>query len=536
MKLFEAYGEIVLRGMDKVNAGIKNFERQGAAVAKRLNEIGSKVQEVGGNLTAGLTVPITALGAALAGISIQTVNYIGELEQAGRQIGVTARELQGLHIAFRGAVPADEVTEAFGRLMVGIRQYIADGTGDLQDFFDNVARRYGITARQMQEMAPADAMELFLRTNQRASNGLIQFGARLDQLGPGMRELGRIWREEGPGSFGRRLEGAEDAPDRISENLMRLRDRWVSASRDMGAEITGLRNNVAEAFLPVMIRLTELFESRALPLLERGVEFLSALSERFLALDEGTQAWALGLGGIVAILGPILVVVGAVIKVISPLIALFASLSGAAVRLVAALNPITRVIAVGVLAFKAGEIAMDYFWAAIGRLAAAIAPTIRDWLVSFGEFASGLADWGRSAYEGFVGWIQRLPEAVLGILTRLVDRAVGLARSMAEGITSVLSGLYDVVVGNSIIPDLADDVVNELDGMASKSIAETSRMARGMEEAMPREGLNLDENGMPPGASRSGGVVVDLSHSVFRDDRDLLDRMRTHGADPLGVF
>jgi hypothetical protein len=127
----------------------------------------------------------------------------------------------------------------------------------------------------------------------------------------------------------------------------------------------------------------------------------------------------------------------------------------------------------------------------------------------------------------------------MGFVRSMVSGVLGWIGDMADGIVSRLNRLYDIVVGNSIIPDLARDVVSSVAGMADGSINETERMARGMDRAMPRDGL--DPNSSPVraasgGAGSFGSTTIDMRNSIIRDDRDMLERMRQRGLVPQGVF
>lgn len=567
MRLFRAFGEIAIEGLDSVNKKLAAFERVGFAIAERLNEIGEKAQEAGMRLSEGLTSPLAAAAGAVFLLNGRIAENYESLREASRQMGLTTRDLQALRLGFEGVLNADETDTLLGTLNSGINDFIATGGGALQTFFNDIARRYGVTAEQMARETPVEQLELLFRSVRRSSTSFEDFRAKLGAIGPEFAAMASEYWANGAGVFRDMAEQGANAPEAMSENLMRMLDQWEETSDRIGGSLQRLNNQFTEATMPVQTRLAELFETRVIPILERVIEYVDRAAQWFLNLDAGTQEVVAGVGILLGALGPALVIFGAIVKAvgvvvsaISAIAPLFAALAGPVGVAVAAffaakmlfeqfpglldaiVNAISWVAEAARNDFNRIVDAINWVIEGVKSAAQWIADaipaafdavdnfflnTLPRWLSMFGEWASDVV-------SDVLDFFSRLPAAIAAVFADMGRRALARIREMASGIGDTLAALYNRVVGNSIIPDMASEVVDELDGMADGSIAATVRMNSGMVEAMPREGL--DANYSTATGTGSGNTTIDLRYSIFRDDNDMLQRMRVAGAEPIGAY
>lgn len=567
MRLFRAFGEIAIEGLDSVNKKLAAFERVGFAIAERLNEIGERAKQAGSRLTEGLTAPLAAAAGAVFLLNGRIADNYESLREASRQMGLTTRDLQALRLGFDSVLNADETDTLLGTLNSGINDFIATGGGALQTFFNDIARRYGVTAQQMARETPVEQLELLFRSVRRSSNSFEDFRAKLGAIGPEFAAMASEYWANGAGVFRDMAEQGANAPEAMSENLMRMLDQWEETSDRIGGSLQRLNNQFTEATMPVQIQLAELFESRVIPVLERVIEYVDQAAQWFLSLDAGTQEVIAGVAVLVGALGPVLVILGAIIAA-----------GGVVVSAIAALAPVFLALAgpvgVAIAAFVAAKMLFERFPGLLDAIVGAF-----DWVsdaatATFGAIGDGIewlvdgvknaaqwiseaipaafdavdnfflntlprwlgmfGEWASDVVSDIIGFFSRLPEAIGAVFADLGRRALARIREMASGIGDTLAALYNRVVGNSIIPDMASEVVDELEGMADGSIAATVRMNSGMTEAMPREGL--DANYSTATGTGSGNTTIDLRYSIFRDDNDMLQRMRVAGAEPIGAY
>tara|TARA_B110000503_G_scaffold7990_1_gene10890 strand:- start:12245 stop:13981 length:1737 start_codon:yes stop_codon:yes gene_type:complete len=113
----------------------------------------------------------------------------------------------------------------------------------------------------------------------------------------------------------------------------------------------------------------------------------------------------------------------------------------------------------------------------LGFVAAAIKPVIE--LVAGGltkvfQILGGVVEGVVNFFKGAVEVMQAiadkityLKDAVTGAFGSVKDGAVNMAKGAYDGVTGWFGKMYDEVVGNSIIPDMAKGVLGEFDGMGT---------------------------------------------------------------------
>ena len=138
-----------------------------------------------------------------------------------------------------------------------------------------------------------------------------------------------------------------------------------------------------------------------------------------------------------------------------------------------ALEPVFKLI---------GTIITDILWPALklvidvlGAIATAITPVIE--LVAGGltkvfEILGGVVEGVVNFFKGAVEVMQKiadkityLKDAVTGAFGSVKDGALAMGKGAYDGVTGWFGKMYDEVVGNSIIPDMADGVLGEFEGM-----------------------------------------------------------------------
>jgi len=627
MRLFTAFGEVAFRGMDTVARGLRQFEAVGRQVQESLDRIGSSAEYAGRTLSGSITAPILAAATAASALSLRTIGLVRDLRNTARALNLTASELQRLRLGLRGVLDEAQVDGLFGNLNRGINEFVATGAGQFADFFENIGRRYGITAERMARATPTEQLETMFRAVMRSSRSFEHFRAQLQALGPEYAAMAQEYWDHGNEMFDRVEARAAEHPAAVSENLIQLSEEWDRRWGQMAGVATGWSNRISETTIPVMITLLDLFEQRGIPVIEKLIGYVEQMSEWFLSMDSETQAWTISVVGLVAVVGPLLVILGGLISVIGiavgalvkigsgflrlggvfvaaagylrPLVVAIASGMGTIAGLVAraVLTVTSLVLSVGSVfaraipfvvsfiarftpigaAFAAGYAAGLLLVEAVRRLidiGLQVGPAIigagQSVLSFFSKMASEIGSlvsgWASSAMVGatqmarsiwnavsglpsqflalgarvgqaMIDGLSILPSVVMGIISHMAESVTARVRQLASDIGSTLQRLYDRVVGNSIIPDMASEVVDEIGSMADGSIRETRRMRSGMIQQMPER-----PDFRPPASSASGGqpaggsVVFDLRHAIFRDDRDMVNRARLSGALPTGVF
>jgi hypothetical protein len=242
------------------------------------------------------------------------------------------------------------------------------------------------------------------------------------------------------------------------------------------------------------------------------------------------------------VFGPILSVVGRVIGMFGSLISLVARFSGIfKVLRLAVLVPlipiIAKVTAVGLAlwaAWEAGKAIINWLIRnipEIGRFLSNLLPSFDQVMSAFSSMWSGLKSILGSIVSGFAEAWEMVKQATIG---RVMD--------MVDTVTDAIRSMWQTLTGNSIIPRMADEAIAEFNRMGDSSEQEGERMRRGMVDAMDGAEMSAARarGSDPMGGNARGGdggrTSIDLSHSTFQNEADMLDRLRQHGADVSGAF
>jgi phage-related protein len=125
----------------------------------------------------------------------------------------------------------------------------------------------------------------------------------------------------------------------------------------------------------------------------------------------------------------------------------------------------------------------------------------------------------------------------------MVMDVVNDVKNMAQNVVNSIKSMYNAVVGNSIVPDMVNGVLDEFNNMTDGAVRDTQNLVKGVNSELaglpsqvnPEVNMNGAGGGRAAG-SGGGQTVVDMRHAVIRDDKDMLDRMRRSGLDMTGAF
>lgn len=144
------------------------------------------------------------------------------------------------------------------------------------------------------------------------------------------------------------------------------------------------------------------------------------------------------------------------------------------------------------------------------------------------EGARAVASFASASLSSMSQWGSGMRSAVEGVASYVTQRLQAMAQQAAR----LFQQLRQRVVGNSIVPDMVDQIADEMDRMVDVGVGG----AAGMYDAMTSAPAMAPMAAAQAGSATAGGVHVDMRHAIFRDDRDMLDRLARSGTDMTGAF
>lgn len=515
---FDAYGEVRIDGVQDAKSSL-------AALQDRMGSLGSAAQSLGGKLSKWVSAPMAgAVGGALAFVNSQA-QAADAIEDATAATGMSADEIQRWRQeADMAGVQSQAMEQAAGRLNRRMDQ-IREGTSRAGEAFQQL----GIDMDAFDAANMDGRMRMVMRAlsdiddqAQRVEIGEQLFGRRFEQIAPMLRQTGD------------EMEATLDGHEPIFDEEQRANlDEFRRAMVELGHEIRRVGVEVAGDLADPLRDFARWLSRDGVGTLRRFGQTIGAVVSAFGALPGPVQGVIAVLGGLLAAAGPLLMSFALLPAAIGGITTAFATLTPMVGAAVAAITPFIPLVA-GVAAAVTAAIVIFRNWEniieALGDAWGWLRERISDaweWIRGIpGRIADPFAAMASDVMGVWRGWISDMRDAI-------VDFVLWLPRKIREGVDNAIRAFRDLartVVGNSIIPDMVDDVGGEMTRMSEDMMGESARASRGVSGNL--DSITPERAGMRGGSG--GGTqkqTIDMRHSVIRDEKDLVKRARMAGAE-----
>ena len=415
-----------------------DFKRSVEAQNQRLADMGSKMQTLGGGavafgaaLTAGLTVPITALGYA-------AVNSAADLESL--QMGLTA--VMGSSAAAKAEMVAlQEVAKLPG---LGLKEAM-QGSINLQAAGLSAETARGALTAFGNALATvgkgkAELDGVITALSQIQSKGKVS-AEEINQIAERVPQIRKVMLEAFGTAQGQEIEKLGISTEKFIEGVIAQLGKLPPVATSAKGSFENLSDTIELALKPV--------GDAILPILIQGIErvtpIINNLSAAFSAMSPTMQTVTIAVGAFLAALGPIVAAIGAAVIAAGALAASIAALGGIA-------------------AIKAAMLAALPIIAKVALVVAALAAAFALVYTAYKKNFAGLGDLIDSAMARVVGVFNDAKSAVLSFWEENGDRiklfisnlmgaikyVIGVFepgfRVAFTALAEVVGGVFDVVV------------------------------------------------------------------------------------------
>jgi len=235
-----------------------------------------------------------------------------------------------------------------------------------------------------------------------------------------------------------------------------------------------------------------------LPTIKEVVKIVSGFVERLNKMDEGTKRAIITVGTIVAALGPLLFIGGKILTAIPLLVAGIKAVGVALMFLNA--NPIALII-LGVAALATGIYLLIKNWDEVSAFLISAGKKVLEWfkenwdkilIILTGPLGLAVVliikhwDEIKAAFQAAYDFIVKIVTRIKEELTQRLAAVVEPVKQVAEGIKGAFSWLKDQLVGNSVIPDMVDSILEHMDRLRKGLDVsyEVERLARTAADAL----------------------------------------------------
>lgn len=279
-----ATATVTLSLIDKVTGPIKRLGARLSGLGKKLglDRVGKQAASVGRGFqslavgigrSTGRLAAFTALAggvgggtiAALFGMAKGTATLGKEIERLSQVAGVTPDIFQRWAFAAKTVgIEQDKIADILKDVGDKVGDYLQNEGGPLKDFFDNVAKKAGVTKKSFKGLSSSEALQLYVRSLEKANLSQAEMTFYMEALANDATLLLPLLRGNASelkrlgivaGKTGNILgQSALDASGKFLENLQALM-----------ARISGLRNYIAVQLIPTfdsfVVKLTELYDA-----------------------------------------------------------------------------------------------------------------------------------------------------------------------------------------------------------------------------------------------------------------------------------
>lgn len=302
-------------GALRVTLGLDSTQfRRGAAA------VGSMAGNLRDTLM-GISAGVAAVGGAALLLVQQTAQAAGEVERQARLANTSAEEFQRMAAAAASVgIQQDKLSDILKDVNDRVGDFLSTGGGEMADFFENVAPKVGVTADMFRDLSGADALQLYVDTLQRAGLSQAEMTFYMEAMANDATALIPLL-ANGGAELDRLGDAAAGTGAIMSDDLIGSSAAFREQMRLLGQNITGTKNEIAEALMPVMTSLVEAINTSVIPVVRDVIGVVGEWIVAFQGLPAPVQE---AVGAVVAVIGvggPLLVALGAVKMAFTALVA-----------------------------------------------------------------------------------------------------------------------------------------------------------------------------------------------------------------------
>lgn len=239
-----------------------SFERDGGKTARqfeqRMQSMQASARRAGTAIGLAISAGVTAGGAAMVQWTRQVADLGVEYDKLGKLSGTTSEQFQRMAAgANTVGMSHEKLADIFKDVQDKIGDYVQTGGGALADFFDNIAKRTGVTAEQMRKLSGPDALGLYFKSLERANLSQTELTFYMEAIASDASALIPLLRNNSAG-FQQWGNAAQAAGAIIDGKTNKATERLRKVTLEADLAFKGLKISVAEEIIPALSDLSEL--------------------------------------------------------------------------------------------------------------------------------------------------------------------------------------------------------------------------------------------------------------------------------------
>ena len=247
------------RDVDRGKKSLDKFTDSAKKTGDSVGELRDTVNTAGKAVVAfGVTS-----AAALTALSVSAANSALEITNLARVSGLSTEEFQKATFAAKSyGIEQDKLADIFKDTQDKVGDFLAEGGGELVQFFDEIAPKMGVTADQFRNLSGKDALQLYVSTLEGANVSQTEMITHLERIASDATLLQPLLANNGKEfeRMGSRAEGLGLVLDGL--DITNLQDMGF-AINELGALSEATGNIIGATLAPFVTDLTTRFNDNA---------------------------------------------------------------------------------------------------------------------------------------------------------------------------------------------------------------------------------------------------------------------------------
>ena len=397
--------------------------RQGLGdAATGMRRLGQDLQRIGAGISARVTAPILAAGAATTAAFVTSADSLADLQRQSDLAGMSAQEFKLAAMTVQDyGIEQDKLADILKDVNDKFGDFVATGAGPLADFFEEIGPKVGLTIDSFKGLSSSDALALYVTALEDANVSQAEMTFYMEALASDATALIPAFRNSGE-EIRQTAKRARELGLEIDESLIKgardVRKDFALVSGVLSTQLQQAIIGLAPVMATLMTELTPLLEG-----MMQGVARLAEFTTRLAAASPEALGWGIGLTVAAAAIGPFLAGLG---FMISGIVSVGSALAKVTALLMA--NPIG--LAVAGIAGAAYLIHRN--WDEVGPWFARLWDDVRQIFSGFGQFLSGVfkGEWSgaidglKTAWDGLTSYYQTLWDGIRGVFTAAWEEGI----------------------------------------------------------------------------------------------------------------
>lgn len=284
--------------IEQMRRRLEDLERQMGGNEDRAIRTGSAFRESFKESANAVALFVSGAVTGLTALAVTTANNAAEIQRLAYVSSLGTTEFQEMAAGAKAfGVEQDKLADILKDTQDKIGDFTQNEAGEVADFFEKILPKVGLTAEAFRNLNGKDALQLYVDSLQKANLSQSEMIFYMESIADDATLLLPLLLDGGKG-FDLYADAARNAGTIMDETAIKKSNEMRVATQLLEMQMTGLKNQVAQAVMPVFVDLAGQFGKTT----DNGTK-AAMVAEVLAASFRGLAAVGVGLVGVLATTG-----------------------------------------------------------------------------------------------------------------------------------------------------------------------------------------------------------------------------------------